>query len=268
MTSNEIAAFIGNRNFLRRILYCVIFLTTLREWYIRKALKMILKGKKVFTFLDAGTGLGQHAAFISRHFPHADVLGIDVDKKQVKDNQYFAVKTKLKNLNFKQASLLQIENIDKFDTILCASVLEHIENDKQVLSLLYSALNQKGYLIVYVPTSERRVFPFLQRKIHSMTKSKSAKHPHDHARYYSVDELQKKLEQSGFTIVDKTISYGPFGRLSYDIVTTVQYSPVFKYIFPFYLVLVHPFVLLLMWADLKMNNHDGNGLMLISQKSE
>ncbi len=163
---------------------------------------------------------------------------------------------------------MDIEEIEKFDTILCASVLEHIENDKQVLSSLYRALNKRGYLIVYVPTSERRVFPFLIRKIHKMTKEKSAKYPHEHARYYSGDELQNKLEESGFNIVDKTISYGPFGRLSYDIVTSIQYSPVFKYIFPFYFVLVHPFVLLLMWADIRMNNHDGNGLMIFAQKAD
>ena len=176
MTSKEIAAFIGKRILLRRILYCVIYLTTLREWYIRKALKMITKGKKVFTFLDAGTGLGQHAVFVSRHFPYADVMGIDVDEKQVEDNQYFAVKADLNNLNFKQASLSDIEKVGKFDIILCASVLEHIENDKQVLSCFYQALNQKGYLIVYVPTSERRIFPFLQTKIHKMTREKSAKY--------------------------------------------------------------------------------------------
>ena len=268
MTSKEIAAFIGKSIFTRRILYCVIYLTTLREWYIRNALKLILKGKKVFTFLDAGTGFGQHAVFVSRRFPHADVLCIDVEKHLVENNQYFAVKTHLNNLNFKQNSLLEIEKTEKFDTILCASVLEHIQNDEQVLRTLYHTLNQKGFLIVYVPTSERRVFPFLQRKIYKMTKQQNAKYPHEHARYYSVNELENKLEQTGFNLVDKTITYGPFGRLSYDIVTSVQYSPVFKYIFPFYFVLVHPFVLLLMWADTRMNNHDGNGLMILARKSE
>ncbi|MBN2410732.1 methyltransferase domain-containing protein [candidate division KSB1 bacterium] len=268
MTSKEIAAFIGKRIFLRRIMYWVIYLTTLREWYIRKALKMVLEGKKVFTFLDAGTGLGQHAVFVSRLYPHADVLGVDTDKDQVEDNLYFAVKTKLNNLNFKQNSLLNIKETDKFDFILCASVLEHIKNDKQVLNLFYRALNYKGCLIIYVPASERRVFAFLGRKIHKMTRAKNAKYPHDHARYYSVQELQTKLEKTGFDIIEEMISYGPYGRLSYDIVTGIQYSPFFKYIFPFYFFLVHPFVLLLMWADLRKKNHEGNGMLIIAQKAD
>ncbi len=268
MTSKEIAAFIGKRIFLRRILYRVIYLTTLREWYIRKALRVVLKGRKVFTFLDAGTGLGQHAVFVSRLCPHADVLGVDTDKNQVDDNLYFAIKTKLKNLNFKQDSLLNLQATEKYDFILCASVLEHIENDEQVINLFYRNLNHKGCLIVYVPVSERRVFAFLRRKIHKMTTAKNAKYPHEHARYYSAQELQTKLESTGFQIVEKTISYGPYGRLSYDIVTGIQYSPFFKYIFPFYFFLLHPFVLLLMWADLRKNNQEGNGLMIIAQKAE
>jgi len=266
MTSKEIADFIGKKIFLRRLLYFVIFLTTLREWYLRKALHFVLKGKKIFTFLDAGSGLGQHAVFVARNFPHADVLGIDVDEKQAEDNLYFAVKTRINNLIFKCNSLLEIEKDEKFDTILCASLLEHIENDVEALRTIYQAINHKGYLIIYVPTAERRVFPFLKRKIQKMTREKQAKYPHEHVRYYTEDELHKKLEETGFNVIEKTITYGPFGRLSYDIVTSIQYSPVFKYIFPFYFVLVHPLVLLLMWADIKMNNHEGNGLMIIAQK--
>jgi hypothetical protein len=41
----------------------------------------------------------------------------------------------------------------------------------------------------------------------------------------------------------------------------------FKWIFPVYLVLIHPFVLFLMWRDISIINKNGNGLLMIARKS-
>jgi len=266
MTFKQIAELIGDKTWLRTLAYRVIHLTTLREWYIRRTLKTLLHGKKIFSFMDAGTGLGQHAVYVAKQFPHADVLGVETDAALVKNNMRYAIKSNIDNLVFKQADLLALTVSQQFDVILCASVLEHIAEDEKILHSFQTALHKNGYLVIYVPVSEQRVLRRLGRKINKMAQASSTGLPHGHVRYYSTNELTGKLTNSGFKIMNTIIACGFFGRLSYDIVTSVQYSRLVKLIFPFYLLLIHPFVLLLMWIDYRSTNENGNGLLIIAQK--
>ncbi len=267
MNSKEISRFIGKNILLRKIGFFLISITTLREWYIQKALNQILAQiNKPFDFLDAGSGMGQHAIDVASTFPNARVTGIELDEEQVQDCNFFALKSGLKNFEFVQGDLSNFQQDKMYDVILCASVLEHISDDMGTLTRLNNTLKNNGYVLIYVPSSEQRVLASLERKINAITEKENKKYPHEHVRYYSEEELHEKLNKTGFNVIDSIITYGSFGRLAYDIVTSVQYSSLFKYIFPFYLMLVHPFVMLLMWADYKRNNKDGNGLMIVAQK--
>lgn len=267
MSSNEIARFIGNKTTLRSLVYILIFVTTLREWYIRSKLSKILSmNKDEVKFLDAGSGMGQHAIAVAKNRQNASVSAFEVDGAQVHDCNDFISKKRINNISFYQGNLQDFQFKDEFDVILCSSVLEHIENDVQVMTKFHQALKDNGYLLVYVPSSERRILSSLERKQQQMIRKSSKRYLHDHVRYYSPEELTKKLQSVGFKIKEVTITYGDFGALAYDIVTQVQYSSLFKYIFPIYLFLIHPFVLFLMLADFLKENRSGNGLMVVARK--
>lgn len=265
MTSNEIADFIGTNALLRKFAYIIIHLTTLREWYLRRELVKILTTMPPdFKFLDAGSGFGQHSCAIARKYPAASVLGIDIEKQQVNACNKLARAQKLTNLMFLEADLINLNDTNAFDSILCGSVLEHIEQDEQLLAKFRQALKIGGYLLVYVPIGETRVIPALERKMQKIKSGK--KYLHQHVRYYSMPEMIGKLKSHGFSIEKVTVTYGAFGKLAYDIVTWIQYSKAFKYIFPIYLVVIHPFVMLLMLIDFIRVNPDGNGLMILARK--
>ena len=269
MSSKEIARFIGKSVFWRKIAYMIITITTLREWYIKTRLAKILAGKKNdhFRFLDAGSGIGQHAIAVSSKYQKASVAGIDQDLKHIEDCNHYVKRTGKKNIRFFQGDLVNLDKKEKYDVMLCSSVLEHINQDLQVIQSFHDHLNDNGLALIYVPQSEQRVFSSLEKTMQRMTKEKGDIYPHGHVRYYRPDELHAKLKSVGFEIIDSIITYGTFGRFSYDIVTSVQYSKYFKIVFPFYLLFIHPFVLLLMLADLLMDNKEGNGLLVIAQKS-
>jgi hypothetical protein len=129
-------------------------------------------------------------------------------------------------------------------------------------------LKTNGTLIVYIPTSEQRVLNSLGRTIHHLVQKSGSLYPHEHVRYYTAHELCQKLELCGFQVDSMIVTYGPYGRLAYDIVTSVQYNPFFQWIFPFYLLFLHPLVLTLMWADYMKKNRDGNGLLVIATKNK
>ncbi len=268
MNSKEISHYIGKSALLRKAAYFFIKITTLREWYVRKALREVFSSLPPnFSFLDAGSGMGQHVIETAQRYPQAGIAGIEIDGEAVVDCNDFVKRSRIRNARFMAGDIADFSQDRAFDAILCCSVLEHIEEDVKVLAGFYRSLKIGGRLIVYVPTREQRVLASLERKIHSIVKRAKAPLPHNHVRYYRVDELVSKLQAAGFRIVSTKITYGPYGRLAYDIVTSVQYSPLFKWLFPLYLALVHPFVLLLMWADFKKTNKEGNGLMIVAQKA-
>jgi 2-polyprenyl-3-methyl-5-hydroxy-6-metoxy-1,4-benzoquinol methylase len=267
MNSKDISRYLGKSVVKRRIGFYFIYMTTLWEWYIRRQLWKVLDSQdKSFAFLDAGSGMGQHAFAVAQKYADAQVIGIELDEEQVDDCNYVAQRLDRKNIRFKKGNLVNFNYRDAFDVILCSHILEHIEDDMTVIKALYKGLKKNGTLIVYVPTEERRVLASLGRTIHLIVKKNGARFPHQHVRYYSAAELHRKLVLNGFHINSSIKTYGPFGRLAYDIVTSIQYSKFFRILFPFYIFFIHPLVLVLMWADLNKKNHEGSGLLICASK--
>jgi 2-polyprenyl-3-methyl-5-hydroxy-6-metoxy-1,4-benzoquinol methylase len=269
MNSKTISRCLGQSVIRRKIGFRLLSITTLWEWYIcRQMWQALARIEAPFSFLDAGSGMGQHAFAVAKRFPASDVTAIELDGEQVRDCAVVAQKLGYGNLRFLNGDLADFHYDETFDVILCSHILEHIQNDVPVIHALYKGLKKNGTLIVYSPTSEHRVLDSLGRTIHRMVKKSGDVYPHQHVRYYTAGDLCQKLQQDGFQVVSVIVTYGPYGRLAYDIVTSVQYSPFFQWIFPFYLLFIHPFVLTLMWADYSTKNRDGNGLLVVAIKNE
>ncbi|MBN2354514.1 methyltransferase domain-containing protein [candidate division KSB1 bacterium] len=267
MNSKQIAQFVGNHVQLRKWSYFIIFITTLREWHIREGIKFILKAQKAnFSLLDAGFGMGQHLYRIARKYPQARLSGIEEDVELVEDFRAFIDRMGIRTVTLRAVDLLESKPVPKTDVALCCSVLEHIREDERALARLTGRLEDNGYLLIYVPTAERRVFKSLSRTIARVSQKKGDTLPHGHVRYYTPQELVRKVSRAGLTILQTRVTYGPVGRLAYDIVTAVQYSKYFLLVFPFYLLFIHPFVLILMMIDYLQTHDEGNGFMCIARK--
>jgi glycosyltransferase involved in cell wall biosynthesis len=83
------------------------------------------------------------------------------------------------------------------DSVVCLNVLEHVKDDMEGLRNIYAALEPGGRAIVLVP-HDQRIFGSLDVAL-------------DHFRRYSREELQRKMEQSGFR-VERILS---FNRISW-----------------------------------------------------
>ena len=155
------------------------------RWYnLRKLVKKYVVGKSI---LDAGCGTG-HTTLELLNDGH-EVTAIDLSqglvdftKRIIKENNYTG---DVYVLNLTNAKVLG-EN--KFDTILCLDVLEHIRDDELAIKNLYYILKKNGHLIVSVPAL-RVLYGIRDKKI-------------GHYRRYGRDELIEKLRASGFDIVD------------------------------------------------------------------
>lgn len=137
--------------------------------------------------LDVGCGIG--AAFLRTISPQIK-QGIGVD---------FKVETaKFSNIQTTQVILdthLPFED-SIFDVVTMLAVLEHIENERQILKEIYRVLIPGGKLIITVPSVwSQPVLEFLAYKLKIVSEAEIR----DHKRYYNRQKLKTVLvEITGF----------------------------------------------------------------------
>jgi len=105
------------------------------------------------------------------------------------------------NLHVRHCDLANPADFSDFaasmDTVVCLNVLEHIEDDRQGLRNIHSALRKGGRAIVLVPHGQE-IFGTLDVAL-------------GHYRRYSHQELKEKMEGAGFQ-VDKILEFNRITR--------------------------------------------------------
>ena len=253
----------------RKAMFVLRYLTQLREWYIIGELKRLLKGSKARSMLDAGCGYGEYTYFVGSRYPTVEVTGLEVDAGLAADLAEFAEKEGLKNVTVVRGDVLGLDSRERYDLALCGSVLEHIERDQEALDRLSGALRPGGVMLVYVPVLPRRITRRFKR-----LEAEGAVAGWDHfghVQTYTGPDLSERIRKAGLVVKKTVKTYGFFGALAYEILYTFlphssKLSRKHWFFLPLYFLVLHPFVLLLMLADLRRRNPWGNGLMVVAEK--
>lgn len=136
--------------------------------------------------LEIGCGGGHFTRFLAERPCNLLVADIELqyldslNKKYISRPNFATTTIDLNDLKWSD------KYIQKFDTVVFLNVLEHIEDDHQVLEQLYKVLCPKGNLILMVPAFQ------------SLYGSMDA--ADNHYRRYSSGEVRKKLQRAGFNV--------------------------------------------------------------------
>lgn len=113
----------------------------------------------------------------------------------------------------------------KFDTVICANVLEHIEDDRRALKNMYEVLEPGGNLLLIVP-AHKIAYGTLDAYL-------------GHFRRYEREDIVGKVEGAGFEIVEqKFVNFlGIFGWFVNSRILKRKLLPqtqlgFFRYLFP------------------------------------
>lgn len=154
-----------------------------KRFVLKDILKKYAPGKSK-EVLEMGCGAGTITEILSRNHK---VLGIDVSEEAI----HICHKKGLSNTELRDIFDLDTKKYkNHFDICISLDVLEHIQEDKKAMKIVYDVLKPQGAFIVNVPAHK-----FLWSE-------------HDealqHKRRYTRYELRRKLEESGFNIVKET----------------------------------------------------------------
>lgn len=146
--------------------------------------------KQANHFFEVGCGTGYVLSGINQSFPHLKLYGSELFKEGLE----FAT-TRIQNASFFQMDARSIPFKNQFDVMGAFDVLEHIEEDENVLLQMHQAIQPNGGLIITVPQHP---------SLWSLQDEQAC-----HVRRYTKKELISKVTRAGFSIVE-TLSFMSF----------------------------------------------------------
>lgn len=161
-----------------------------RNFWFRSRNKLIVWALNKYlndfqSFLEVGCGTGFVLTGVSHAFPSATLLGSEIFTAGLG----FAAK-RLPSVKFIQMDARNIPFHEEFDVIGAFDVLEHIEEDEEVLRQFHIALKPHGCILLTVPQ-------------HAWLWSSVDEYA-CHVRRYSAVDIHSRIEASGFKIVRST----------------------------------------------------------------
>lgn len=254
---NALSQACGHSTIMRKGLFTVMDWLTLKSWHVRREIRKWMRNAPDHAhILDAGSGLGQNAYWLSCQKEKYSVLAIDKEQTQVCSGNSFVRESHCKNLLFRTISLEEFKAESAFDLILCTDSLEKVENDKETIHNLHDALKGEGLIITTVNRHYRDV--------------PNSDNPNPRFGY-KMDELKALFKNAGFHHVKAHYTAGKAGQTAQKIgiripMRLLNISKLFALILPFYYLFTIPVIILLNWLDSHTAIGSGTGILLLARK--
>ncbi len=250
--------------FSRILFYKLLDVLLLRSWHIQRELKRWkLHAPEAAHILDAGSGFGQYSYFMSKMSDRFCILGLDVKTDQVGECNEFFRRIGKDHVMFKVGDLTTFRKENCFDLVLCVDVMEHIEEDVQVLRNYQASLKNGGMLLISTPSDQGG------SDVHADGQTSFIE---EHVRDgYGMQEIKDKCKLTGFSRVKAHYSYGIPGKISWKIsmkypLQMLNISRLFFLLLPVYYLIVMPVALVLNFIDSRSAHASGTGLIVLAWK--
>ena len=166
--------------------------------------------------LDFGGGIGTLAKQVTKRATRPTVVELDEDQQAY-----------LRSNGFEVHASIDSQKDGSLDYIYSSNVLEHIENDQEMLNIFNTKLRSGGNLFLYVPAF-MSLFSHMDEKV-------------GHFRRYTHKDLIPKLENAGFKVNKWSYadSVGYFATLAFKLIDKGD-GQVSKGILTFYDSIIFP----------------------------
>ena len=154
--------------------------------HTRRLMRLLTKDMKPHSILDVGCGEGSLLKALVEIHPNAKAAGIEIATNAL----HLAQRT-LPDANFKIMDIAASQWERTFDLVVCADVVEHINNDSIAIQHMAAMTAPGGHLIIATLQGRMRRF---ESGI-------------GHVRNYAPGELQAKITEAGLK-VDRVIEWG------------------------------------------------------------
>jgi len=159
-------------------------------------------GRRPFALLDVGAG-NHSASLFKRWFPNTHYAGIDLDRRYNNDERDFAAMDEFFEMDLTQLRFDAVPD-GRYDVILMAHVIEHLENGDDVIRGLVPKLRPGGMICIEFPG---------ERSLH-LPSMKGTLNFHDdktHVRLFTARGVADLLRGEGLEIARAGTRRDPMG---------------------------------------------------------
>ncbi|MDD2331933.1 MAG: methyltransferase domain-containing protein [Candidatus Cloacimonetes bacterium] len=253
---DRMAALIDRYPFLRRAFFRALDTILLRQKYVKRAIQRYFTKYSNLRYYDAGAGFCQYSWFVLKHYPLSQVHAADLKTEYLSSFANSLPEALHERFSYDQGDLQIYEPPNQYSLITAIDILEHIPDDVATLKHFYDCMQERGLLIISSPSDL----------------DEAARFTAEHVRPgYNKKELEQKVANAGFKILESHFSYGFWGSLAWKMMIRKSLSSYGKnpLMFPLllmYFLAVLPIGLLMMQLDLLLPKSHGTGLILIARK--
>jgi SAM-dependent methyltransferase len=235
----------------------------LRSWFIVRTLRRLgCWDRRSRALYDAGGGEGAFALHVARRFPEWRVVIADNEAETIERTMRIRRALGLQNLEIREVDLREPGDENLYDVVVCADVLEHIDDDEGVVKHLARALKPGGVLLVTSPSvPQPRHLPLVAWRERRIGFDPS---DYGHVRDgYSEDQLRELFEGAGLEVESVRRTFGPAGTLMFDLFfVTGDNRP-----HPIVYLLLFPLYMLLAALDVLIPTRSGAAVMGVARKT-
>ena len=182
----------------------------IRLLYFRKYLKKAHFDEA----LDAGCGSGLFTFFAAKHFPKARITGYDISEEHIDDCNKKRISDKITNVFFLQSDMRIPHQKEQYDFIFSIDVLEHIQDNFEVLENVYHGLKSNGVFYLAMPYEPGHNYLFPKEWFGDYIAWAEKEHIAEQYALETVTEILRKLR---FKIEDICYTFGFWGKLAWEL---------------------------------------------------
>lgn len=154
--------------------------------------------KKNYSVLDIGCGAGTISLYLGSK--GNKVHGIDISKKAIESCRKSATFLDMNNVTFEVANFPKFNSEQKYDSLVCFEVIEHLTDDKLAFKKMGELLKKDGIAIISTPSRNA--------PLHRIGYTTGFDKRVGHLRRYTLEELMKVAHAAGFEVIDSKKTEG------------------------------------------------------------
>ena len=192
--------------------------TNFNDWLIRQRYELLKKYFKGTTCLEFGPANGEGTEYLLKHFDK--VVAVDGSQAMIK-----ALKKRFagKNLKTVHGYFENVKLTEKYDTVVLAHILEHVDDPQAVLANAKKYVKPGGVMIIDVPNglSLHRQVGVKMGLLRKPTELNDADYSIGHKRVYTPLTFKNEIIQAGLKVKK-------FGGVFIKILSNAQTEKVFN----------------------------------------
>jgi len=224
-----------------------------------KTIKIVSNKKNFKYILDAGCGDGRFAFWLAQNYSDIKIDACDISEEKIKFCKEIQIQLSIDNINFFVQDLRTFQTKGFYDFVFSNHVLEHIYENKLVVSNLVYSLKKEGYLYIQMPNMvQKRIFP--KKLLISLEEWEKREHV---GQTLTLTSLSSELKHLGCKILTAEYKQGFWGELGYEI-RCIALGLFNRY--SLYILLL-PIQKLFEVIDHLTNYSDGNNMLVLAKRS-